>query len=149
MEDKKSISDAIMTTNILIARRISQELKLQNFEVSPAQIRIVEYLSVNKDKKIYQKDIERLFKIRRSTVSGILKTMEKNDIIRRVDSLVDARSKEIILTDWAFNKALSIRNSFKDFDKVLCKDIGIIDLEIFFKVICKINDNIINEGEDY
>lgn len=149
MEDKKSISDAIMTTNILIARRISQELKLQNFEVSPAQIRIVEYLSVNKDKKIYQKDIERLFKIRRSTVSGILKTMEKNDIIRRVDSLVDARSKEIILTDWAFNKALSIRNSFKGFDKVLCKDIGITDLEIFFKVICKINDNIINEGEDY
>ena len=38
---------------------------------------IIGYLADNRDKDIFQKDIENKFSIRRSTVSGILQLMEK------------------------------------------------------------------------
>ena len=38
---------------------------------------IGDYLASNRDKDIFQKDIEYNFSIRRSTVSGILQLMEK------------------------------------------------------------------------
>jgi len=148
MKNQKSITHAIKTTNILIAQKIHKELKLKNFGISPAQMRIIEYLANNTDKKIYQKDIEKLLKIRRSTTSGILKNMEKNKIIERKDSLVDARSKEIMLSDIALESAKKMKNKTKNFDNILHKNIDPNDLKIFFKVIEQIQENIISEEED-
>ena len=46
--------------------------------LTPSQIRIITYLCENK--VLYQKDIEKNLNLSRATISGILSTMEKNNI---------------------------------------------------------------------
>ena len=69
---------------------ISHQLKRQmcfheeESELTNMQKRVLHYIlfqSMNKD--IYQKDIEKEFKIRRSTASGILQLLEKNGFVTR------------------------------------------------------------------
>lgn len=60
---------------------------------------IIGYLFENKDKDVFQKDIESKFAISRSTVTNILKLMEKKGYIRRISVESDARLKKLILTD--------------------------------------------------
>ena len=47
----------------------------------------------------YQKDIESFFKLRRSTVSSQLDTLEKKGLIQRVPVSHDARLKKLVLTE--------------------------------------------------
>ena len=48
---------------------------------------------------VYQKDIESFFKLRRSTVSSQLDTLEKKGLIQRVPVSHDARLKKLVLTE--------------------------------------------------
>ena len=50
---------------------------------------------------IYQRDIEDVFEIRRSTATGILQLLERDGYIERVSVPTDARLKKIVLTDKA------------------------------------------------
>ena len=75
------------------------------FGLSSVQLKILYYLCIHYGDIIFQRDIEKLIESRRSTTSGILDTMEKNKLLRRVSSNKDARSKQIILTDYSHNLA--------------------------------------------
>lgn len=56
-------------------------------ELTPIQRHILKYILLNTlCRDVYQKDIEAEFQIRKSTVTGILKLMEKNGFIERVNS---------------------------------------------------------------
>ena len=58
-------------------------------ELNGLQARILGYVDMM-DKKgvpVYQKDIEREFKIRRSSVTSVLNTMEKNGFINRYNRM--------------------------------------------------------------
>ena len=63
----------------------------------PLQGAIINYLYENKKKDIYQKDLEIAFNISKAAISDVLNTMEKNEMIERVQSDLDARYKKIIL----------------------------------------------------
>lgn len=59
---------------------------------------IIGYLARNRERDVYQRDIEAQFGISRSTVTNILKCMEKNGYIRRESVPADARLKKLTLT---------------------------------------------------
>ncbi len=63
---------------------------------------IIGYLSENKDKEIFQKDIEEHFTITRSTASRVLNLMEQKGLIQRQSVAQDARLKKIVLTEKAW-----------------------------------------------
>lgn len=128
--------------NILIGRKVLKETKKRGYSVSDVQIKILNYLYDCNDKKIYQRDIEKEFQIRRSTVSGILRTMEKNQFIIRVDSDSDARMKQIIINDNVKDKLKEIRKEISLFEKNLIKNIDEEDLKTFLKVIHQMQKNI-------
>lgn len=128
--------------NILIGRKVLKETKKRGYSVSDVQIKILNYLYDCNDKKIYQRDIEKEFQIRRSTVSGILRTMEKNQFIIRVDSDSDARMKQIIINDNVKDKLKEIRKEISLFEKNLINNIDEEDLKTFLKVIHQMQKNI-------
>ena len=141
MKDK-SISLEIKKIDSLIVRRIIQDTKKSKYRLTPVQIFIIKYLSKNKNKTIYQKDIEKKIGLRKSTISGIIKTMQKNNIIMSIDSKDDLRSKEIVLTKDGLKLEKLMRKKEKDFEKLLERDIDKNDLEIFFKVTEQIQNNL-------
>lgn len=75
------------------------------------QVKIIVFLTESKQENIYQKDIEKHFEIKRSTVTSILQTMEKKDMIIRMEDETDARMKKVTLTE----KGIQLSRELKDF----------------------------------
>lgn len=103
---------------------------------------IIDYISEHEGKDIFQKDLEEEFSIRRSTATGILQLMEKNDLIMRKSVSHDARLKKLVLTPKALEIQHEIREEIKAHDKKLSRGISEDDLEVFFKVMKKIRKNL-------
>ena len=142
----KSIGFEIKEINDLIIKKITREAHLENrCVISPTQVKIVCFLE--KNDKVYQRDIEDYLKSKRSTVSGILDTMEKNNLIKRISDSKDLRLKQIVLTEYAIDKISSIKSKLNQINKNLGKDISKSDLDVFFKVTEQIKNNINIEEE--
>ena len=69
--------------------------------------------------------MEYIFNIRRSTVSGVIKTMEKNNIIIRENVKDDNKSKEIKLTNEVYLRANELVRKLRELDLELLKDVNI------------------------
>lgn len=124
-----------------------------NTDLNGLQARILNFVESNdwQGVDVYQKDIEAEFKIRRSSVSSVLDTMEKNGYIRRVSVLADARLKKLVLTDKAKETAVSHRNSLTEFEAALESGLTEEEIQSFKTVLYKIVDNAIkikNEKKD-
>ena len=143
MEDK-NIFNSIKELEKGIVRKIMSETSHDEMYSKPsiAQMQIIKYILKNDGKIIYKRDLEEVFNLRRATISGILKTMEKNNVIIRVCDPNDARGKIVILSDDAKKFFKEKENLFKKIETVLKKDISKEELEIFYKVILKMRDNI-------
>lgn len=130
----------------MIKRKIFMQTKHANIPagLSPIQLKILHYLLRHSKDIVFQRDIERLIEARRSTTSGILNTMEKNNLIKRVNSIQDARSKQIILTDYGIQFSQYMIELKTQFDTKVKDNITNEELEIFFKVTKKIKNNIMN-----
>lgn len=146
MKTNQNIALEIKCMDNMINRHIINKAKnlKMTFTLTPVQFKILHYLFKNEEKVIYQSDIEKLIESRRSTTSGILNTMEKNNLIKRIDSKKDARKKQVILTSYCkgyYEKMLKQRQIFEE---KLKENITIEELETFFKVTEKIKSNIMN-----
>ena len=76
-----------------------------------SQLSTIGYLAFSRGQEVYQKDIETFFKLRRSTVSSLLNTLERKGLIRREAVSHDARLKKLELTEAGLEisgKALSV-----------------------------------------
>ena len=146
MNNSISIGHELAYTNNLIARKIARGGNNKYaMNISPIQVRIVKYLVKQNNKAILQKDMEYIFNIRRSTVSGVIKTMEKNNIIIRENVKDDNKSKEIKLTDKVYKRANDLVKELKELDLELLKDVNKEDLEVFMRVLKNIQDNLKEE----
>ena len=143
MEDK-NIFNSIKELEKGIVRKIMSETSHDEMFSKPsiAQMQIIKYILKHDGKTIYQRDLEEVFNLRRATISGILKTMEKNNVIIRVCDPNDARGKIVILSDDAKKFFKEKETLFKKIETVLKKDISKEELETFYKVILKMRDNI-------
>lgn len=64
-------------------------------ECSLSNLWVIDYLTDNLDKDIYQKDIETEFSINRATASKMLTLMEEKNFITRIPCEEDGRLKKI------------------------------------------------------
>lgn len=130
----------------MIKRKIITDVKQKNipFKISQVQLKILHYLLKHSKDIIFQKDIEKLIEARRSTTSGILNTMEKNNLIKREKNIKDARAKQIILTDYSLEISKYMLEQKQQFEEKIKNNITDEELEIFFKVTEKIKNNIMN-----
>ena len=96
----------------------------------------------NRDRDVFQKDFEQEFNIRRSTASNILALIEKNGLITRESVPYDARLKKITLTQKALDVQSVVEKAFESLEDTMKKGISEEELEVFFRVIDKINNNL-------
>ena len=116
---------------------------------TPAQMQILHFIISKQNEKIYQKDIGNALNLRRATLSEILKTMEKNNLIFRVKDKNDTRKKEIIISETAKNNFQIVKDKLNEAEKVITSGIKKEDLELFFKTINKMKENIKTKGWTY
>ena len=112
-----------------------------------SQVQVIKYLMDNINKDISQKELENVLGIRKSTMSGILDTMEKRNIIKRVSSDIDRRSKIIKLSDDNIRHHREVVKKMKSINNIITKDIPSDKLDIFFEVLDMMRENMNKEEE--
>jgi len=103
---------------------------------------IIRYLHSNMSKDVFQKDIEEKFTIRRSTVTGVLQSMERNGYIIRETVPYDARLKKIVLTEKAINLHDQVMLEIEEFEKRITRNVSEEELEIFIQILNKFKRNL-------
>ena len=144
MNDNKVLYEIKSLEKMLVRELINNsDIKdKENLLPTPTQCQIIEYILNNKNKDIYQKDLEKVLNLRRATVSGVLHTMEKNGLIKRVTDESDTRTKKIILNEKIPERFNEYSKKIKKIENNIIKDISDKDLEIFLKVISQMKESI-------
>ncbi|MBQ7124871.1 MAG: MarR family transcriptional regulator, partial [Clostridia bacterium] len=78
---------------------------------------VVRYLYDNREREVFQKDLEAHFSVRRSTMTTILKLMEKNGMITKESVDRDARLKRLVLTPSAVEMQKRIRRGIDSLEE--------------------------------
>lgn len=91
---------------------------------------------------VFQKDIEEEYSLRPPTATELLKKMEKNGLIYREAMANDARMKRIVVSEKALQYKDMVIADITALEEELTKDISQNELDIFFRVIEKMLDNI-------
>ena len=104
--------------------------------------KIIEYILEHEGEEIYQKDLEKIFDIRRATVSGVLQTMEKNNLIQRITDTNDTRTKKIILNEKAKQILQKSKEKMNELSKNITEGISPKELENFINTIKKMKENL-------
>lgn len=128
---------------IMEAKRIENEGNMTGM-----QRWLLGFLQKNKDKAIYQKDIEAEFSISRATASNMLAGMERKGLIRRAAVAHDARLKKIELTEKA---AAIVAKADKDIDEMeekLKKGMTEEEIAVFLTLLDKVIQNIDENAEN-
>lgn len=111
------------------------------------QFQIVKHLIDHDGEEVYQKDFESVLNIRKSTISGILDTMEKNKIIIRLSKEDGSRGKIVRLSSESLNCKKEMCNMISQIEERIIEGISESELETFYGVIDKMKKNIEKEGE--
>ncbi len=138
MDDKMAMIYEINELDLFFFKVMANRYK--KLDITPVQSRIIMVIASKKD-GMYQKEIEDFIPCNKSTLSAILNTMEKNELIKRVDSEIDSRRKVIILTDKALEIVRYLKEDKKVLDHILLDNITDEEYRLFSDILHKLRDN--------
>ncbi len=95
-----------------------------------------------KDKDVFQKDLEKEFDLKRSSISLMLNNMEKNGLIKRIAVSDDARLKKIVLTQKSIELYERISIAIDSVENKIAKNLTSEEIEVFNIVLNKIRNNL-------
>lgn len=125
----------------LIYNKLNQTtMEAENLTIH--QCWILQHLTQNAGKEVYQKDIEQLFSIKRSTANQMLRTMESRGYIQRTVSDEDARRNILTVTEEGIAACEHLVEKLYQFMLKLHGDIPKDELEQFQGTLRKLWKNI-------
>lgn len=143
MKKKIFVGHELKIISNLIKRYVYNNLVKESCEqFSEIQGLLIGYLNKNTHKDIFQKDIEEKFTIRRSTATGVLQSMEKNEYITRESVSYDARLKKIVLTQKGKDVYNHIMKEMEKFENQITKNVSEEELEMFANILNKFKKNL-------
>ena len=150
-ENPKREEDAGRIINI-----VSHQLKRTIFfytwkdcGLTTMQNRVLHYILVRSlENPVYQKDLEKEFKVSKSTVTEILQLMERKGFIERKYSKRDGRMKRILPTEKAITIQREVMENIRTVEEKLRAGVTEEDYKTCLKVLKKMSENLAKE-EDY
>ena len=127
---------------------IKELFKDEGCALSTTQFLIIKYLIKNKDNDVYQKDIEKHLNLSRATTSGVLGTMEKNGLIKRVPSKIDTRTKVIKIEECAKDHFKKGEKKVLELEECARSNISEEEINTFLDILNKMKENISRRNYD-
>ena len=135
--------------NHQLKRNQKPEEALEDDELTPMQRHILNYILLETlHRDIYQKNLEEEFQVRKSTVSGILKLIEKNGYIYRESVKEDARLKRILPTKKAEALRPSILEHIHETEIRMTEGVSEQDLFLCKKVLYQMCQNLAEKNRE-
>ena len=143
MEYREDIGFQIRTLSHLVKRTVDQAA-FDGVDDHPTGVQgwIIGYLYRNRDKEVFQRDIQEQFSIRRSTVTGMLQQMERDGLIRRDSVEGDGRLKCLIPTQKAIEMDERVRECLRRVDERLTQGLTPSQLAAFREVAAQMAANL-------
>lgn len=136
--------DCGMRINIL-SHKLKKRMNanMQSLGLTGMQSRVMHYI-IRKyaEGPVYQRDVESVFGLGRSTATGILQVMEKNGLILRESVACDARLKSLIPTEKAAQLDARIEAYLDETEQLLTQGISSEQLALFRDTITRMYDNL-------
>ena len=149
LHKQEKIGLEIRKLNHEMNRNLELQVKAEGIdEVTLMHGWILRYLYENREKEIYQKDIEKHFSIGRSTVTSIIQLMEKKGFIERQAVQSDARLKKVLLTEKGEKTHEMIEALIIQLNQNMMEGIEPEELQTFLEVLSKIRQNIERKREE-
>lgn len=140
---QKEVGREIHALSNLLGRKIEAERRRMGMEdITPMQTWIVRYLYEHRERDVFQRDVEQDFSITRSTVTGILKLMEKNELIQRVSVPQDARLKKLTLTETGEAVYHRVVSHIEETERTLVRGMTGEEVQQLFLLFGKIRRNL-------
>ena len=141
--DTIRIGYTVFTLQRLISRSRFNSPAFKNLEnVTGTNGWIIKYLYDNRNERICQRDIEKKFSLRRSSVSKMLDSLQEKGYIERVTVPDDARLKSIVLTEKAYELHKSICDEIDRNEQKLTSNLTKEELESFKNITDKIKSTL-------
>ena len=138
----KNVGQSLRCLQRLIHQKVEVFKVESKDDLTLVQAHTLRYLDEHKEEDVFQRDIEKVLNVRRSTCTEILNVLERDGYIERHSVNSDKRLKKLVLTAKTKELHLTISKNVERLEALLKKDINEEELEIFFKVIDKMKQNV-------
>jgi DNA-binding MarR family transcriptional regulator len=146
MNKTPRIGFEIRTISNLIKREVDHlEEKTYEGAISGTNRYILLHLANNRDRDIFQKDLEEVFLVRRSTMSSILLRMEEKGLLTRTSVDHDARLKKITLTEKGLRLHKQMEHSIDEMEDRLSSGLSPEDSKTLLALLEKVRHNLEHE----
>ena len=143
MEEQYRIGWHIKVISNLIKREVGNYGCEKNpDELTGNNMFIIGYLAKNEGKDVFQKDLEEIFSVRRSTMSAIILRMEKKGFLTRESVARDARLKKLVLTEKGKKIHEMIESRITDTEEKLASGLSGEEKETLFLLLEKLRRNL-------
>ncbi len=143
MPDKDNLGFAIGNLSREIKLTINSAVRKDYIdELTGTHGYILGFIRDNENHDLYQRDIEREFRICRSTATKILQLMEKKKLLYRESVSSDGRLKKIVLTDRAREISNEIDFQIECCEKALVRDFTDEEIDEMMRLIKKMRCNL-------
>lgn len=123
----------------LMTRHLTEN---DGYGLTGMQFAIVSFIAKEStERDVFQKDLEQKFDIRKSTVTGILNTMERDGLLLRETVPYDARLRKMILTDKALQAKKNSEQVIDTVENQLSKGLTEEEIATFLTILEKISKN--------
>lgn len=141
---EKTIGFELRSTSNQLKRHINSLMPFQQNDLRGGCGYVLGFLYNHRNEDIFQKDIEEEMGIRKSSVTSLINTLEKNGLIKREQTKSDARFKKVVLTQKGVLVHEEVINELNRVENVLSDGLSEEDVEKFFELMGKIKVNIDN-----
>ena len=131
MSHKETILFSVKSVDNLAKKVLERQAAASGQELTIMHAWIIGFL-YNAKEPVYQRDVEREFKINRATVSGMLTLMEQKGLVRRSSVSHDGRLKRIELTEHGRRQHEERLEHFLRLERTLEEALSPEELSAFF-----------------
>ena len=130
---------------IMLSHKVKKRLNemTSDFGITGVQSRILGYILERcQEGPVYQKDLEDVFGLSRSTATGILQLLEKNGLLTRESVSWDARLKSLVPTEKASQVDAAMKKAIQDMEAEMIEGVSPGQQQVFLEVAAKISENL-------
>lgn len=124
---------------------------LKEFDITVSQLDLLMYLMRNSDKSALQKELEQFFSIKHSSLIGILKRMEKKELLQVEENPDDRRGNRVTVLPKGEKTAYAMAQKGESVDVLFADCLTLeemTELERLLKKVCeKMYENDRKEGK--
>lgn len=148
--EKKYVGMEIRALDNLIKRFIDNSINKERLvQVTGSNGWIIGYLWDNREKDLFQKDLESEFHITRSTTSKVVNLMVEKGLIRREEVKGDARLKKLVLTQKAVEMAKEMEEGHERIERQIIKGFTKEELKQFYSYLDRLKQNVKQEEQTW